>query len=368
MSTIQVPAVRFTQNGRKLFMFAIDGKLLHSFARVPHVGRDVETGKLDGFQRPEVRAHIKNIREYIETGDHPILPNAVVLAFDKAPKFVPATDGVGIDVGIIHIPDGFDGCADIVDGQQRTAAIRDADVESFPVAVVGFVAENESFKREQFMRVNSSRPLPRQFIMELLPGVDSAITAELEKKRVPAIIIDALNNDHESPLLGLIKTATSTGEIPGTVFADGITKSLASGALYNLRGDSENPADTAAMVAVVSNYWKAVGHTFKDAWKAGRKESRITFGGPIGALMALMDEMAGELPPSKLTQAYFKRELALIVPVCHWTADSGNWDFDKDGVRTWDALDNGTKGIGFLSSFLVKAYRRAKVDYNKDVA
>ena len=52
------------------------------------------------------------------------------------------------------------------------------------------------------------------------------------------------------------------------------------------------------MVNVVSNYWKAVGQVFKVAWNAPRKESRITFGGPVGALMALMDEMAGSCPPT----------------------------------------------------------------------
>ncbi len=68
-----VNAVRFDQNGRRLFLFAIDGKLIPEFARVPHVGRDAETGKLDGFQRPEVKTHIRAIREYVETGDRPII-------------------------------------------------------------------------------------------------------------------------------------------------------------------------------------------------------------------------------------------------------------------------------------------------------
>ena len=361
-----VPCVRFQQNGCRLFLFTVEAKQIHEFARVPHVGRDADTGKLDGFQRPEVRQHIKAIREYIEAGDRPIIPNAVVLAFDDDPKFTPASSATP-DLGTLEIPDDPEGCADIVDGQQRCAAIRDADVESFPVSVVAFVAETEEFKREQFMRVNSSRPLPRQFIMELLPGVNAAITADLEKRRVPAVIIDALNNAPESPLAGLIKTATNTGgEIPGTVFADGIAASLKGGALYNLRGDGEAPADTGAMVSVVSNYWKAVAAVFKRAWESDRKESRITYGGPVGALMALMDEIAGELPPNKLSQAYFKRELAHVAPACHWTAESGDWDFGPDGRRPWNALDNSTKGIGFLSTFLMKTYRRAKAKPEED--
>lgn len=362
-----VPALRFRQGNRRIFMFTIDGKLIPEFARVPHVGRDDETGKLDGFQRPEVKAHIKNIRDYVESGHSPIIPNAVVLAFDKGPKFTPAVDGA--DVGTLEIPDSPEGCADIVDGQQRIAAIRDAAVDSFMVAVVAFISESDQMKREHFMRVNSSRPLDKRLLMELLPGVDCAITADLEKKRVPAVIIDRLNNSPDSVLVGLIKTATNPGgEIPGTVFADGIAKSLSSGALYNLRGEEGTTADTEGMVTVMSNYWKAVAATFKAAWETDRKSSRITYGGPVGALMGLMDEMADELPTSRLTQAHFKRELALIADDCHWTADSGDWNFGPDGKRPWDGIDNGTKGIGFLRDFLVKSYRRAKVKVKADTA
>lgn len=355
-----VPCVRFKQNGRRIFMFTIDGKVIPDFASVPHVSRDAESGKLDGFQRPEVKGHIGNIKNYIETGDKPIIPNAVVLAFLKGPKFVPANEATP-DVGTLEIPESETPCADIVDGQQRLAAIRDANVESFPVAVVAFIAESEEMKREHFMRVNSSRPLDRKLLMELLPGVDAAITAELEKKRVPAVVIDRLNNTPDSVLLGLIKTATNpSGEIPGTVFSDGIVKSLASGALYNFRGGDNTNADTDGMVTVISNYWKAVASVFKSSWELDRKLSRITYGGPVGALWGLMDEIAGELPASKLTQAYFKRELSLIADKCHWTEADGDWDFGPDGKRPWDGIDNGTKGIGFLRDFLVKSYKRAK--------
>lgn len=352
---LQVPALKIQQNGRRLFLFMVDGKRIHDFARVPHVGRDIDTGKLDGFQRPEIRAHIKNIRDYIENGDRPIIPNALVVAFDKGPKFTPAVDGA--DVGTLDIPEEL--CADLVDGQQRAASIRDADVESFPIAVVAFVAEDEDFKREMFIRVNSARPLPRQFIMELLPGVSAALTAEMEKKRVPATLVDMLNNSPDSPLAGLIKTATHNGEIPGTVFADAIASSLKAGVLYGFRG-ADGTCDTDGMVTVVANFWKAVAATFRPAWEASRKESRITYGGPVGALMGLMDEMAGGLPPSKLSVAHFKRELALVAPACHWTAEDGDWNFGVDGSRPWDAIDNGSKGIAFLRDFLVRTYRQAK--------
>lgn len=356
-----VPAVRFKQNGRRIFSFVVDGKTIHEFARVPHLNRDAETGRLVGYQRDEVKRHIANIRDYLETGKSPIIPNAIVLAFDKGPRFVPATPDA--DVGMLEITESENGCADVVDGQQRLAAIRDANIETFPVACVAFISESEEMKREHFVRVNGSRPLDRRVLMELLPGIDCAITADLEKKRIPAVLIDRLNNDPDSPLRGLIKTASNPGgHIPGTTFAEGIVNSLkAGGMLYKFRKTDET-SDIDGMTAAMSNYWKAVAHVFRDAWEADRADSRISYGGPVGALLGLMDATAGTLPTNKMSLAHFKRELALVAPNCHWTAESGDWDFGPDGRRPWNALDNGTKGIGFLRAFLVNVYHEAKAD------
>ena len=49
----------------------------------------------------------------------------------------------------------------LVDGQQRSAAIRDADLAEFPVAAVGFIAHGEAEQRSQFILVNNTKPFPR---------------------------------------------------------------------------------------------------------------------------------------------------------------------------------------------------------------
>ncbi len=356
MSTIQVPAIRFKQNGRRLFSFVVDGKEIPTFATVPHVNRSITDGTLEGFQRPEVKAHINNIKTYLETGDKPIIPNAMVMVFSKSPKFIPAAEGG--DVGILEIPLGE--TAEIVDGQQRHAAIRDADINAFPINVVAFVSESEEMRREMFVRVNSSRPLDKKFIMELLPGIDSEMTADLEKRRVPALLVNRLNNDADSPLANLIKTATNpTGDIASQTMVGAIEGSLKNGYLYNFRGD-DGSSDTEAMLVVLKAYWKAVAHIFPVAWEASRRDSRLKHTTPISALAAMMDEMAGELPVSKLSAAHFKRELAYIADSCHWTADDGGWDFGPDGKRDWDGIDNSTKGIGFLTGYLRRVYNKAK--------
>ena len=84
----------------------------------------------------------------------------------------------------------------IVDGQQRTAAIRDADVDSFPVCVTAFITDSVMEQRSQFILVNSTKPLPKGLIHELLPVTPAEdLPLPLLKRRFPAQILDRLNYD-----------------------------------------------------------------------------------------------------------------------------------------------------------------------------
>ena len=132
-------------------MFGIDGKKLPQIATISRVHRDDE-GDIGGYQRPEVLAHVGEIRRYLESKD-PLLPNSLVIAFERRVKFEPQT---GVDLNghgdytktgtlIIPIDDSVPDESKpgwIVDGQQRTAAIREARIRSFPVSVVCFIARD----------------------------------------------------------------------------------------------------------------------------------------------------------------------------------------------------------------------------------
>src|SRR3954470_11312905 len=86
MSELRVPALRLAQGpGREIYSFGLDGKLLARFAGVSRVGRD-DDAALRGYQRPEVLAHIKAIRSYIES-ESPLIPNGIVVAFDRRVRF-----------------------------------------------------------------------------------------------------------------------------------------------------------------------------------------------------------------------------------------------------------------------------------------
>src|SRR3954454_23705602 len=161
---IRLPALEVRQNSSRVFYaFAVDGKQVPRFAAVSRIERE-SNGKLKGYQRPEVLAHIREIRNYIESSS-PLLPNAVVIAFDARVRFETSRADQHIPysrVGTLVVPitqgeseaekPGF-----VVDGQQRLAAIRDAEVESFPIAATAFVTNDLSQQTEQFILINSTK-------------------------------------------------------------------------------------------------------------------------------------------------------------------------------------------------------------------
>src|SRR4051812_8082798 len=215
---LTLPALAITQaGGRTLYSFAVDGKKLSSFAAVSRVKRG-ERHQLAGYQRAESIAHIRTIRKYLESADA-MLPNALVVAFDSRVRFEADDSSNGVTVGRLIVPvteraseiakPGW-----IVDGQQRTAAIREADVDSFPVYVTAFITDSVTEQRSQFILVNSTKPLPKGLIHELLPSTPVAdLPLLLLKKRYPAMLLDRLNYDPDSPLRQRVRTPTTPSGI-----------------------------------------------------------------------------------------------------------------------------------------------------------
>ena len=99
----------------------------------------------------------------------------------------------------------------IVDGQQRSAAIRDARIDSFPVCVTAFITDSDEEQRSQFILVNSAKPLPKGLIYELLPATVGTLPLTLQARKFPAILLRRLNCEIRSPLYRKIRTPTTAG-------------------------------------------------------------------------------------------------------------------------------------------------------------
>ncbi|WP_022685440.1 DGQHR domain-containing protein DpdB [Sphingomonas phyllosphaerae] len=357
--TIAVRAVRTRQGGVDLFAFFAPGAELLKFAEISRVSRNESAG-LSGFQRKEIKGHVRSIVEFLDRGDV-LFPNAIILAMSPAARFTeargtkPEGDLGASQGGTLRIPLPTDGskAAWIVDGQQRSLALAGARDQRLPVPVIAFVSDDIAVHREQFILVNKARPLPSRLIDELLPEVGSVLPRDLAPRKIPSELVNSLHVIHDSPFHGLIKRLSDDRN--GAVVNDAavltmIKNSIGSplGALAPYKATASGGADTAAMYAVLVAFWSAVREVFPDAWGRPPTESRLMHSAGIVAMGYLMDRIMSRCSRHDARQ-FAVDALTPIAPHCRWT--SGRWN---DIGREWNDIQYAGRDVRMLSDQLAR--------------
>ena len=361
---LRIPALEILQGGgRKLYSFAVDGKSVGSFATVSRIKRAADS-QIKGYQRTEILSHINEIKSYIESTG-PLIPNAIVLAFDNRVCFEPLSCSPQASgqaqFGHLLIPLGnvqdHEKAAWIVDGQQRIAAVSQANVPEFNLAAVGFIAGCDAEQREQFILVNSTKPLPKGLIYELIPHTSAKLPNLLERRKFPAYLLQRINQDEISPFCGLIHTPTSPdGIVKDNSLLRMLENSLADGALYRFRQSADSEAMAEGMLSLLYNYWGAVREVFAEAWALPPRQSRLMHGAGITSLGFVMDASADRQRNTLIpTTENFYADLAPLRDVCSWTA--GYWNFGPGSQIRWNDLQNTTKDIQLLTNYLLHQYK-----------
>ena len=367
--SIQRRALRVEQNiEHPIYVFSLAASEIFKVADISRIARD-EAGKLIGYQRPQVKRHIEDIVTYLNA-EGAIFPNSLILALGSDTVFTRSRGPGGFDgyasAGKIEIPIPLDGEPRpgwLVDGQQRAFALSEIDDQEFPVLVTAFIADEIAVQREQFLRVNNIKPLPRGLVTELLPDVDSPLPARLAASKIPSALCDLLNREEESPFFGLIRRASSSKEeakravITDTSVIKMLKGSLTSsaGCLFPYRNIVTNETDFDGVWAVLTLFWDQVKETFPEAWDKPPRQSRLMHGAGIRAMGRLMDRMMAVMDPTlERTVEIIAEDLAELAPHCHWT--SGRWD--ELGGLAWNEIQNTPKHIRMLSSHLIRVYTR----------
>lgn len=356
-----------------LYLFALAAEDVDRVADVARIGRD-EAGRLIGYQRPEKRTHVRQIQDYLDSGDV-LFPNGLILALPETVRFTssrgPATsDGLATSGTLeIPLPDDPDSPrpAWIVDGQQRSLALARTTNRRLPIPVAGFVASGLDVQRDQFLRVNTVSPLPANLVTELLPEVFGAPSPRLAARKLPSALVEMLSRDPDSPFHGIIRRASSEPGQRGKLvvtdnsLVEAIRESLESpsGVLFPYRNMATGVTDTEGIRRILVVYWTAVEQTFPDAWGQPPTRSRLMHGVGIRSMGRLMERVMPHIDTrSKTAVSDTRHELARVSPDCRWT--EGTW---VELGLPWDELQNTPRHISSLSNLLARRYLDARLGH-----
>jgi len=363
-------ALRITQgSGAPVYLFSLTAGEVLEVAEISRVARG-DHGELIGYQRAEVRRHVKEITDYLN-GEDALFPNPIIIALPSTVRWISSrgpnvSDGIATS-GTIEIPlagpvgprTGW-----IVDGQQRALALARAKRRDFPVPVNAFIADSIALQRDQFVRINNTRPLPKGLVTELLPNVSTPLPARLSPKKLPSALCDALNTSDDSPFKGLIKRASSSGDdrktavVTDTSLVDALQDNLhqSAGCLFQYWNLSSGEMDSTRIWQALVIYWTAVRDTFPEAWGKPPTESRLMHTAGIRAMGRLMDLVMSMVDPTSPKAAELvRKDLDLIAPHCHWT--NGRWD---ELQKNWNEVQHLPRHINELSNYLIRTYRSVR--------
>ena len=371
-------ALETKQNNQKIYSFFIEflgitikiiipAKEILSFSDISRIHRD-EQGELQGLQRKEVKKHINDILEYLNM-ENILFPNSILLAINKEVKFTKAR-GIKLNSdkysmsGTLSIPVKEEGFrpAWIVDGQQRAIALSKCNKPDLPIPVVAFIADSLEVQREQFIRVNKTKPLPKGFIDELLPTINGILPSDLDSRKIPSAITELLNFDPKSPFYGLIqKVSVENNENFKPIIAHNsiitiLKNSLnnTAGCLFPYVGVNNGETDLDSILKIIYTYWNCVKKVFIEDWGKPSNQSRLMHGTGIFAIGALMDTIMRNVNPNdKRIENRIIKELQKLKPYCKWSG--GIWE---ELNLEWREIQNIPLHKKLLTAYLIRQFNK----------
>lgn len=184
-----------TQGKYKFYSLTLDSKLLSNICYVTTREEDPKTG----FQRVLDQKRAQEIADYIDSGLGTI-PNSIILSAQPEAKFKIIRKGKIIE--FIEKPKSFL----ILDGQHRVFGFALAE-SKLRVPVVIYNGLNRQEESRLFIDINTKqRPVPN----ELLLDIKRLAQYENNSERITMKVFDLFNEQTDSPLLGLLSSASKS--------------------------------------------------------------------------------------------------------------------------------------------------------------
>lgn len=348
MTIFRFKAIRARQAPEQdVFVFSAPAMEVLSFAEIDRVGRN-DDGQLRGFQRHQIASHIKEIRDYLSRDDA-LLPNAVIVAFIDKVTITEDNNGLlDIEIDATEGRPGF-----VVDGQQRLTALSGLENPNFQIFVSALICKDYNQLRQQFVLINSTRPLPKTLIYELLPTVDGLPT-RFTARKFAAKLVDRLNFTRGSALFGEIRQHTNpSGTLSDTAMQKFLMNSASDGAIREMI-QYEDREDRA--FNLVNEFFIAIRAVFGPEWIGMTpRMSRLRHGAGIVAMGFVMDQLYWS--EGATSHQDFEPGLRLLKPYTSWT--SGQWSLASHDQRPWNGIQNTPSDIDLLTRYLLGALKKA---------
>jgi DGQHR domain-containing protein len=330
--------------GHKIISVVAKASDVSAFASMARAGRDA-TGALHGFQRPQIAGHIREIREYLRTPDA-VLPSSIVVGFTNSVEVRDIANGiVEVSIDASNGPPGY-----VIDGQQRLSALAGLPEKDFDILVSVLVCPDLEELRRQFVLLNSVRPLPKELVYELLPGIPD-LPNRRSSRGFAAQLTERLNFDPASSLRGLIYQHTNpSGIIRDTAIQKLIMHSLSDGAIRAM------PEKTRLRngFQLLSDFFGGVRCVFADDWcNHTPKTSRLVHGAGVQAMGFVMEFLVGR--DGAQTREDFTRGLSALKGRTAWT--HGAWRFSDSELLPWNRLESSHRQVMKLAQYLVAIVR-----------
>ncbi len=280
MSSFQISALSFVQNGKTMYQVNLSAGKLLKIAKIDEWDPDLPMDKISdlskqGYQRKPIKSHLEKVARYLNQEDA-ILPTGILLSARKALKFYPEDeDGEGL---LTIEPPLY-----IVDGQHRLYGLKHAIEEGqkdelrnfvLPVVIMSKVPKVQEVS--QFRTVNVTQKKVRSDLADRLlaqiaesnPDVKQELVSKNRQWKLRGIkICDAINEEASGPWYHRIRRPNAL-RTDVTVASEGSFVSSLKPILRS--GDTFEELTDEQITNFLIDYWVAMKELMPEAFESPR--------------------------------------------------------------------------------------------------
>lgn len=305
--------IRQSSVERDLYVFTVDGKTIAEQVGVRRMKWHSAKYKAEGFQRPLDNIRVREIARYLSL--NPILPNALVVAFEKGSLDFQAIPNQMIkeaEFGRIVIKaklQEVDGelqpllteqrIGYVIDGQHRLKSIEESTLEkgTFYVIISAFHDVDTKFQLEQFYALNQTVPISTGQLALLRRQIGYRLPPKESYRKAISDTCGILQEYPGSPFQPEIHVGSPpvyTGPLNITVVEKMIQQAITLTSLrFKWKADPEEipRANLDYMAKALYVYWKAVSEVFSAYWGKNPAQQRLFCAIGIYAMTQFFDSV-----------------------------------------------------------------------------